>query len=288
MYGLLDIGGTNMRIAAANAGSPFEEPLIVPTPQSFEEGVSAIRRGLGEVLRGRRLKGVVAGVPGPLNKAHTELRAAPNLTGWVERPLRQRLEQDLHSSVQLENDAALVGLGEAHFGAGRGHTVVAYITVSTGVGGTRIVRGRLDAAVTGFEPGHQLIDVDRTMCPRCKSGELEHMVSGHNLQLRTGTKPSEITDPALWDEMARYLAAGIANTIVHWTPDAVVLGGSMVVRRPGIDIEAVRRHLGTFLTIYEPPVLKQAELGALGGLYGALALVNQAAGSRNAIEAVPS
>jgi glucokinase len=50
------------------------------------------------------------------------------------------------------------GLGEAVFGAGKGREIVVYMTISTGVGGARIVGGKIDASAMGFEPGHQIID----------------------------------------------------------------------------------------------------------------------------------
>ena len=60
----------------------------------------------------------------------------------------------------LANDSDLDGLGEATVGAGKGFNIVAYITVSTGIGGVRIVGGKIDVSTYGFEPGHQIIDAD--------------------------------------------------------------------------------------------------------------------------------
>jgi predicted NBD/HSP70 family sugar kinase len=159
-----------------------------------------------------------------------------------------------------------------------GHEIVAYITVSTGVGGVRIVREQIDVSRMGFEPGHQIIDADGTLCKSTVCGlglDLEGAVSGTAISGRYGKKPYEITDEAFWDEMARVLAFGLNNTIVHWSPDIVVIGGSMM-NKIGIPIERVRAYLKGVLHIFpELPAIEHSALADIGGLHGALAYVKQ-------------
>jgi predicted NBD/HSP70 family sugar kinase len=107
-------------------------------------------------------------------------------------------------------------------------------------------------------------------------GHLEGYVSGTAVRLRYKKEPSGITDPVVWDELAKWLAVGLNNTIVHWSPDVVVLGGSMITGEPAIPMDAIERHLGETMRIFPtPPSLKKGELGDLGGLYGALELATQ-------------
>ncbi len=115
-----------------------------------------------------------------------------------------------------------------------------------------------------FEPGHQIIDSGKT---------LQDLISGRAVENQTGCPPREITDAEFWNKLAYWLALGLNNTIVHWSPQVVVLGGSMF-RDPGIKISDVDRHLKTVLRIFNtPPPLKKATLDDFGGLYGAMALL---------------
>jgi predicted NBD/HSP70 family sugar kinase len=169
------------------------------------------------------------------------------------------------AAVYIENDAAVVGLGEANWGAGRGFEIVAYVTVSTGVGGAKIVNGKIDEHAIGFEPGKQIIDVNT-------GKTLEQMISGKSLAERTGKLPKEITDEGVWDTEAWILAVGLNNMIVEWSPNCVVLGGSMITGEPAIPIIKTEKYLKEILKIFpEIPTLRKAELGDFGGLYGALA-----------------
>ena len=284
MYIVFDIGGTNIRIARSRDMRTFDEPLVVPTPQSFEEGVTKLIELSQSLAQGEAVTAMAGGVPGPLSAEKTALVGAPHLTDWVGKPLIPRLRSALSAPVHLENDAALVGLGEAHAGAGMGYKIVAYLTISTGVGGTRIVQGKIDPSSKGYEPGHQIIDHDKSACPECSSGSLEAYVSGSGLESRLHQKPTEVTDLLIWKQLAHWLAIGVANSILHWTPDVVILGGAMMFKRPGIDIADVAGELKEILTIYpEVPPLVQATLKDTGGLHGGLALLRQAEVGRTGI-----
>lgn len=276
MYILFDIGGTKMRVVAADREKFLGEPVVVSTPKDFGEGIDTLKRIIDNLAQGllsenRAITAIIGGIAGPLNDLQTLLVKSPNLPGWVGHDIKETLHAIYRVPVELENDAALVGLGEAHFGAGRGKSIIAYLTVSTGVGGARIMNGKIDRSSLGFEPGHQIIDPDNTLCPKCEGNDLEAYVSGTAVEKRFGVKPYEIHDDAVWDELAKFLAYGLNNTIVHWSPDIVIVGGSMM-KEVGIPIPAVRKHLAEVLKIFpEIPQVEKAELGDFGGLYGALA-----------------
>lgn len=278
MYLLFDIGGTNMRIALSKDGVSFEEPTIVPTPKDFDAGMRTFAETAKILAGGNTIKAAAGGVAGALSRDRKTLLNAPHLKGWNGKPLSQALSQALGAPVHLENDTAIVGLGEATAGAGKGYGIIAYITVSTGVGGVRIVDGKIDRGAMGFEPGHQIIDAGGALRSASVGGfghDLEGIVSGTAITERYGKKPYELTDAAFWDEMARLLAFGLNNTIVHWSPDAVVIGGSMM-KKVGIPVDRVEAHLRGILHIFpELPVIKKAELGDIGGLHGAIAYVKQ-------------
>ena len=285
MYILFDIGGTKMRVACSRDGETFGEPLKVDTPLIFNDGMAEFQRMIQELCGDEPVSAAAGGIAGPLSADRGMLVNAPRLQKWIGKPLKSEMEKILGTNVLIENDSAVVGLGEAHYGAGRGLEIVAYITVSTGVGGARIIKGVIDKERFGFEPGHQIITAGGALCPQCNvgkehessRGELQELVSGPSIEHRFGKKPYDIpqSDP-LWGDLARLLAIGLNNTIVHWSPDVVVLGGSMIVGDPAILMDDIERYVKETVTIFpEVPLIKKAELQDVGGLYGSLALLKQ-------------
>ncbi len=277
MYVLFDIGGTKTRVALTEDLRSLAAVEKFDTPHLYAERVEAISRAARRLAGSHTLIRGAGGVRGRLLPDHGGVERDSTLKDGEGKPLAADLGRALGTEVLLENDAALAGLGEAHFGAGQGYGIVAYHTVSTGVGGARIDHGRIDAESRGFEPGKQLIDADRTLCPSCESGQLEDMVSGTAVEHRFGKKPYEIaqSDP-LWDQLAHWLAMGLKNTIVYWSPESIILGGSMVLGNPKIRREDIERHLAALLggEMQLPPIA-EALLGDEGGLYGAMVLLGE-------------
>lgn len=261
-----------MRLAVSRDGKNIEEPKILKTPKDFDEGMALFKKTVLNLSSGEKIKVSAGGIAGPLDGNKERLINSPNLPDWINKPLKEAIEKITSAPAYIENDAAVVGLGEAIVGAGGDYAIVVYITVSTGVGGARIVDGKIDRSAMGFEPGHQILEINGLLCPTCGiPGHLEAYVSGTAISKKYGKKPQNITDDKVWDEVAYYLAFGIHNSLLHWSPDVVILGGSMMKH---ISLQKITENLHKILTIFpKAPLVKRAELNDKGGLYGALSMI---------------
>lgn len=255
MHLIFDIGGTKMRLALSRDGQIFEEPTIVSTPPD-DSLASEFKKISDQLTGGAGPQTICGGV------SLKKLKALEEIKKLFSCP------------ILIENDAALAGLGEARSGAGKGFKIMVYITISTGVGGARIVEGKIDTHLANFEPGHQIIDY------REPTKRFEDYVSGAAIRALTGKEPREIESDAFWRDSAKILAVGLCNSILHWTPEVLVLGGSMM-HHPGLKVEDIETELQILLSrtplnrLSFCPKLYAAALGDKGGLFGALALLKQ-------------
>ncbi len=263
MYLLFDIGGTKMRIAASD-GETIGEPIIIPTPQDFNQAMELFKETVADLTHGEEIEKAAGGVRAlALDKKTLADRIHTPL--WVGEPLYERVKEIINGApLLLENDTVLAGLGEATAGAGVGKKIVAYMTISTGVGGVKIVDGRIDANALGFEPSYQIIDSEKV---------LGDYISGKAIEDLYGKKGEDIKDPQFWDGIARYLAIALNNAIVMWSPEIIVLGGSLM---KSIPLDRVKAYLDKFLTIFPKlPEIVTSNLGESSGLYGALCFAKQ-------------
>jgi len=261
-----------MRLDVSRSGRLSTQPRIISTPQSFEKGIDIIKDTLEKIGTGHKLDGIVIGIAGSLNEDKSALDGSPHLPNWIKKPLKERLSTLFDAPVILENDTALVGLGEATAGAGRNHDIVAYLTVSTGFGGVRIVNKNIDHNRLGFEPGHQIISYRGEPFEEVPQvTTLEKIISGSAILKRFGKSGELVKDPKVWEEANRWTAFGVINTILYWSPDIVVIGGSV---SENLSAEKIQNHIRDNLSIFSriPKVVK-AELGNSGGLYGGLYLI---------------
>lgn len=271
---VFDVGGSHLRVGVSADGKTLLQASDSVTPAEPEAAVAMLAEMAGRMGNGEKIDGAAGGIAGVWDESKRKLLGSPNLLTWVDYPVAEKLEAALGAKVLLENDAALGGLGEAVFGAGRGKKIVAYLAVGTGVGGARIVDGKIDTNYLGFEPGHQYIRIQNSEIRNQNEGgeTLEELVGGRSLEKRHGKRAEEITDPKVWEEVADNLAAGIVNLILLWTPNIVVLGGSVVRSVPWEKmVEGVSARLKVYPWV---PQMVRRSLGEKAGLYGGLALLN--------------
>jgi glucokinase len=153
MYIFFDIGGTKMRIARSRDGETFDEPLRFDTPASYDEGIALLIKKAQDLSAGEKIDAVAGGIAGTLDPTRTHLVHATHLVDWVQKPIHEQLMSAWNVPVYVENDSAVVGLGETNYGAGQGGGIVAYITVSTGIGGARLIDGTLGCRGGGHGAG---------------------------------------------------------------------------------------------------------------------------------------
>ncbi|MGE5554008.1 MAG: ROK family protein [Betaproteobacteria bacterium] len=261
----LDLGGTKIAAGVVSPDGRVVASAVRPTPAGKE--ASAVLEALEEAARqvaGEAGVGpderVAVGLacPGPLDPATGVVCNAPNL-GWRDVPVRELLAARLPWPCVVLNDADAAALGEATFGAGRGAALMLYLTISTGIGGGIVWRGRPLSGAHGVagEFGHQVIDPDGPPCRCGRRGCLEALASGTAMARRAAERlqqgepsalrklahgdPAKVTAvlvgeaAALGDDLAsdvvaetaRYLGIGVANLVAAFDPDRVVIGGGL-------------------------------------------------------------
>lgn len=266
MFIVADIGGTKMRIAGSRDLQSFTEPSIGRTPENYEEGSKQFIEAAKTIAGNEPIERIAFGFPGVFSRDKRGIVRSEHLPQWAGRSLVADLENAFHTQVIMENDTALVGLGESVFGAGKGASIVVYITISTGLNGARIVDGKLEPYVFSSEIGGQYLYHEGDLV------SFEELVSGDAVHRREDKHPRDLgKDWDGWERLARVTAIGVHNTILHWSPERVVLGGSMF-NEIGISIEAVNKHLTEIMRKFPTiPEIVHSQLKDEGGLYGGLA-----------------
>ena len=260
---VFDIGGTNLRVARVTEDGITDEHKV-PTPEMPEDGVKEMVAAITDIANGESIEALAGGIAGVITEDGT-LELTPNLPQWQGFALGKELEVQLGCTAVIKNDADCAALGEVRYGAGHGEDIVAYIGVGTGIGGGRIVQGKIDDYAFGFEPGHQIIDV-------AEGESWESLASGGAVSKRFGMHPRDVPREE-YDKLTPIFAAGLYNTIAHWSPNVLVLGGSMMNEDNGYRVADIQSALDALPKHFPLPELRRAKLGDAVGLHGARALL---------------
>jgi glucokinase len=181
----VDLGGTNLRIAAVDGQGTLLEKVTLGTKVSLgrdhviDDMCQAIEHVLEKYRASATVMGIGIGVPGIIDMQSGLLRESPNLPGWADYPVRAEIEQRLKTVVILENDANVAALGEKWLGAARDFDHMAMLTLGTGVGGGLIQNGAIWHGANGMagEFGHTTVEPEGHPCGCGNRGCLEQYAS---------------------------------------------------------------------------------------------------------------
>ncbi|GAC1431497.1 MAG: ROK family glucokinase [Terriglobales bacterium] len=181
----VDLGGTNLRIAAVDDQGKLLEKITLGTQVALgrERVINDMCEAISQLTKRyanlATLQGIGIGVPGIIDMKTGMVRESPNLPGWTESPVRAEIEKRLGTRVILENDANVAALGEKWLGAGREVEDLAVLTLGTGVGGGIILGGRILHGMTGMagEFGHVTVEPNGVRCGCGNHGCLEQYAS---------------------------------------------------------------------------------------------------------------
>jgi glucokinase len=181
----VDLGGTNLRIAAVDEQGRLVEKVTLGTKVSLgrvhviNDMCDAIEHLVEKYRSSASLLGIGIGVPGIIDMQTGMVRESPNLPGWADAPVRTEIEQRLKTKVILENDANVAALGEKWLGAAKDVEDMAMLTLGTGVGGGLVLGGKIWHGMNGMagEFGHSTVEPEGHPCGCGNRGCLEQYAS---------------------------------------------------------------------------------------------------------------
>lgn len=290
----VDLGGTNLRVAAMTAEGEILEKLSHST--TYEHGPTGVVDDMVGIIRQirsdfstRELVGVGIGVPGFIDIDTGVIVGSANLPGFTGFPIRETIQEHLGIPIILENDANAAALGEKWLGAGKNVDDLLLLTLGTGIGGGIVHEGKIMRGFRGMagEVGHMTVFPDGNPCGCGNCGCLEKHASASAIAAMAGMmgiatqrfSALEVYDLAaagntrakqVFESMGRALGIAIANLVNLFNFPLYLLSGGPLPAwdffAPSMFTEIKKRSF-----IFEPTKtrVEKALLGSDAGLYGA-------------------
>ena len=318
----VDVGGTNTRTGVVDDDGVPRSTVEVRTEarKGPEAGLEMIARSIDMAVAEAgvgidEIAGIGLATPGTMDIPTGMLLDPPNLPGWRDLPIRDRLAERCGRPTVLQNDANAAAYGEFWAGAGRDARSLVFWTLGTGIGcgiiiGETIIEGEHSH---GAECGHIIVEMDNgRLCATGQYGTLEAyagaramtencgqaLEAGRESVLAEWTESGEELTPLLVaraaeqgdqlaDEFVMNLARlmGIGTTTLMHTinPGIVLFGGSMTFGAHDTDLgrrflERIREEVRqrAFPVPAQRTRIDYASLGADAGFIGAAGCVRLA------------
>lgn len=295
MIGAVDIGGTKIAVGMVTESGHVLARKESPTDAAcYGNGLATIAGLLRETaqIAGVEITGLGIGSTGPVDPFTGRFGEVDFLPGWRGKNPVEDLARMFKVRAALENDADAAALGEAGWGSGRNKSRLVYVTVGTGIGGGVVFDGHLYRGVDGAHPelGHHVIDPAGPLCSCGFHGCWESLATGPAMVAwlaanapddyphRDNLTAERICQLSQGDDLARqavereayYLGLGLANLINLFTPDVIVLGGS-VMKSALLFLDGIRKVIcsGCRFVPFGKTELALASLGEDANLIGA-------------------
>jgi glucokinase len=299
----IDIGGTTVKIGQFDLNGELLYKWEVRTDK-VDHGKN-IARDIYLSIKERisdisEIQGYGFGVPGPVRE--DVAKVCVNL-GWVNYDLKNAFKAFVENdNIHIGNDANVAALGEAFYGAAKGFSNMAMITLGTGVGGGFVLGGNIFDGASGNagEIGHLAIPNSYNFQCNCgKKGCLETIASATGIkniynELKDKTQEPSILDNYIepsaklivdcakkGDKLAERIVEEVADAIgyaahvfgVTTNPSVIVIGGG-VSKAGDYLIDKIKKYYDSY--IFAPAKntkILEAKLGNEAGIYGCAKLV---------------
>lgn len=318
----LDVGGTNVKAGVVDDSGTVLASGCIPTEaiQGPSHGVKQIVEAANKVVAaaGISMDDIIAvglATPGTMDIPAGMLLNPPNLPGWTDFPIRERVATELRRPTILQNDANAAAYGEYWAGTAKNVRSLLFYTLGTGLGGGVIVDDQIIEGEHshGSELGHVILEMeDGRLCTSGQYGTAEayvsatalikrfqeqldadvltsvrdRLASGDTLSPRLIAEEAEQGDHLSLElimEMGRYLGAAITSGVHVIDPAMVLLGGAMTFGRSETRVGREFLHRvhqefrsRTFATLADTVKIEYASLGSDAGFIGAAGCARRA------------
>ena len=283
LIGALEAGGTKMVCSIGNPQGGVLQRASFPT-LTPDVTVPQIVDFIGKF----DVKALGIGSFGPLDlnpasPTYGSITKTPKKE-WIQYPLMTTLKDALGVPTGIDTDVNAAALAEYTMGAGKGRGSLLYVTVGTGIGGGLVIDGKMVHGLVHPEAGHLLLqrhpkDTYAGKCPY-HANCLEGLASGPAVEARWGRPAKELADREdVWEMEAFYLAEAVANYVLTYSPQKIVLWGGIMHQSQLFSMvrTKVQELLGGYIS--NEKILKEIDtylvppaLGENPGIMGAFAL----------------
>ncbi|MGF1751114.1 MULTISPECIES: N-acetylmannosamine kinase [Vibrio] len=264
----IDIGGTKIALGLIKDGQ-LDERIQIPTTRalSAEQFAGYILEHCQTWLN--QVDKIGVSTTGLVTEQGISAINPDTLAFPTPFPLQQALEKATNKPTLMLNDAQAAAWYE-YLHIGHGANNMAYLTVSTGVGGGLIIDGKLHRGHNNFAGhiGHMVVDPNGPLCGCGLQGCVEALASGTAIQKVARQQISAcITNVELFqrahhdtqanaiiDSSAQAIATVCSNLKASLDLDIIVIGGGVGLADGYI--ERIRRYIANKPAVFQVTITK--------------------------------
>jgi predicted NBD/HSP70 family sugar kinase len=252
----VNVTPTYTTVASSDIAGVVVQQEAFPTDPDPHRTFSRIVEIIRKFSEQGAIEGVGVSLPGLVTPSTGKVIFVPYFQ-WRDLPIAETISQATGLPVTIDNDANAVALAELWFGLPeiRDARDFIFVLVADGVGTGIIFDGQVYRGVRGAagEFGHMIVGSDAPVPCSCGNDDCWEAFASERAATARYQKLSGASEASDFDtliecalageqaaqtaltETARYLAVGISNLVVGFSPEAVIVGGAITRAWPLIE-----------------------------------------------------
>ncbi len=261
---VVDIGSQKVRIGAFDQQGKLINSIKVTTPNDANDAIDLISSAIAGHFDLLELDKIVIGFSGSISANHQRIETCSNLDpSWQDLNIVARFKEIFEVPVLLENDAILAGAYETSL-LERPPLKTLYLGIGGGIGSSILFNGKVNPLLSTSMAGTMPLEFDGAIHTWEDFASAQAISEIHNKQL------SDIESPAIWEDIAERLAAGLQVVIPTLQPQLIIIGGlmGMYLGRYQTELEAIlRQNINPYISLPQIVAAKFPEKSVLNGGY---------------------
>ncbi|MGC9361394.1 MAG: ROK family protein [Candidatus Syntrophosphaera sp.] len=246
----LDIGASSVKYGWGNCQQGLQlfdkKPIQHKSLSCLKDTIIEILDVTDQKVGLQNILSIGIGTPGTIDRDTGKIVGVnPNMPYWIGHKPDELIPSGIQAPIYYDNDANLMALAEAWLRGSQGKLIG--VTIGSGIGCGFVDNGSIYKGSHGFamELGHMTVYPGGELCSCGRKGCLEAYTSVEGLRYRIGKTRENICESILKSDLSSFiqrkkdnqniqriieegmkaLTIGLANAIILFDPDIVVLGG---------------------------------------------------------------
>jgi glucokinase-like ROK family protein len=286
-----DIGGTNIKYGVCNEKFEFLETHKIPT--DAQKGGQVLIEKIIDIVEGfDNIDRVAVSTAGQVDSENgIVVYSTGNIPYYTGMMVKKLIENKTGIPTFVENDVNAAAMGEAIFGAAKGHSDFICLTYGTGIGGAIYLNNQLykGSGSSAGELGHMIVHAGGKQCNCGGEGCYECYASANALITAVNKVSNEPLDafqifekenfekPEIRSEVDKWIdeiIIGLINIIYTFNPPLIVLGGGIM--NEGYIIDLIDRKIyNRLMDNFRNVNIVRSQLGNKAGMLGAAYLASK-------------
>ena len=234
-----DIGGTNIKYAICDEKFNLTDRHTVPT-EAQKGGQELVQKIIRIIESYENINRIAISTAGQVDSENgIVVYSTDNIPYYTGMMVKKIIENKTNIPTFVENDVNAFALGEARFGAGKGHSDFLCLTYGTGIGGAMFLNNKLYKGNTSSagEFGHMITHAGGKQCTCGGEGCYECYASAKALiEAVNKANSTNLNAFQIFDKWIDEMIIGLINIIYIFNPPLIVLGGGIMNEDYVIDL----------------------------------------------------